>query len=327
MKTNFLKHIVLLGLLTGFSVLVQAQTLVEKASEAAFKSTAEVAPAVVDAAARTAWRGFTGGPLPTAEALRVASLPQTTVPASTITATTPSSLSATIHRSMPGLTTDFYTRIMHMPRTQALRTTIEKGGSRLNAGGPWSSVVEGEMTVPTLKGLTLDGFAGPSPEIPLPKGGNKIYGVRGLGLDEPAIRNILRNGLRLQDLGKNAGDLGVLLRTTNLSSAAPVTRSMMKNAIEESQVTWLTPNPQVAAFYARRNSFEDGKIPVLVTVRNERTIGTDANFEVAHDIPAENIVEMSALVKGPDGNPIWVRLSLMPDQSFRINPYRLRLEP
>ncbi len=216
----------------------------------------------------------------------------------------------------PGVVVRYEQKINQKSLQQALRRVVELRGTRPAKG--WPKVFSYSLTVPSLEGLTLDGLAKNAaafPELPIPT--NKIYLYRGMGLDENALRNILKNGLRPQDTGKDANELNTQLRLLNLGTM-PVTQDMLKD-LQVAQ-TYLAPNAKDPVHYAFLNSFEQGRVPVVVTVRGWRK--GDYVHVLDQTVPAADFVEVSVLVKGPKGSPIWCRVRLGEDgSSLVLTPY------
>ena len=213
----------------------------------------------------------------------------------------------------PRVVLSFEKNIRKKTHRQALRRVAELRESD-NKG--WVKIISQGLVTPHLTGLTLDGYAGDVPaRAPVPT--NKIYLYRGMGLDENALRSVLKNGLRVQDSGKEANAVGVQMRLLSLGTM-PATEEMIRQT--DVKQTYLTPRADETLHFAYMHSFEDGKIPVIVTVRNWRK--TNSHHVVAEDIPTSDFVEVSALIKGPDGKPIWSRVQLAPDgESFIFTPY------
>ena len=223
-----------------------------------------------------------------------------------------------IARKYPGAVLSFEKNIRQKTQQQALRRVAEL---RQSGNKGWVKTMPQALTTPHLTVLTLDGYAGDVPaSAPVPT--NKIYLYRGMGLDENALRNVLKNGLRVQDAGKEANAIGVQMRLLSLGTM-PATEDMIRQT--DIKQTYLTPRANETLHFAYMHSFADGKIPVVVTVRNWRK--TNDHHVVAEDIPASDFVEVSALIKGPEGTPIWSRVQLAPDgESFIFTPYIPRAE-
>ena len=98
----------------------------------------------------------------------------------------------------------------------------------------------------------------------------------------------------------------------------PVSRQMLQDL--DVRQTYLTPQAQETLHFAYMHSFEEGRIPVVVTVRGWRK--NNSYHVVLEDIPPSDFVEVSALIRGPQGTPIWCAVSLAEDgYSFVFTPY------
>lgn len=100
----------------------------------------------------------------------------------------------------------------------------------------------------------------------------------------------------------------------------PVSSNLLKDMYAKQ--TNLTTDPQGTIHYVSMHSFTQGKVPVIVTVRNWRPKGWIGYFVTKEDIPASDFVEVSALVRGPNNKPLWCRVSLAEDgHSLVFAPY------
>ena len=199
---------------------------------------------------------------------------------------------------------------------QALRRAVELRGMR--PATPWPKTQpQAAITVSSMKGLTLDGFTGDVGRAPVPK--NNIYLYRGMGLDEKALRNVLKNGLRARDTGSEANAVELQTRLVQ-GGTMPISSDLLKDM--HTQQTNLTTDPQGTLHYVYLHSFTQGKVPVIVTVRNWRPKGHNGYFVTKEDIPVSDFVEVSAFVQGPNNTPIWCRVSLAEDgHSLVFAPY------
>lgn len=199
---------------------------------------------------------------------------------------------------------------------QALRRAVELRGPR--PATPWPKTQpQASITVSTMKGLTLDGYTGSVGRAPVPK--NNIYFYRGMGLDENALRNVLKNGLRVRDTGSEANAVEFQTRLVQ-GGTMPLTSDLLKDM--RRQQTNLTTDPQGTLHYVYLHSFTEGKVPVIVTVRNWRPKGFKGYFVTGEDIPVSDFVEVSAFVQGPNNTPLWCRVSLAEDgHSLVFAPY------
>ena len=288
--------------LTVSFVAAQAQTLqkgVTKLPQALGKNAAREAAAIP-----AAWSKYPAI-LPAAAAHMPAAAPLAA----------PSSLKARAAQKFPGAVVKYEQRVNGLSLHKALRRVVELRGVRPPNG--WPKTLPHSITVPDLTGLTLDGFTDILPAPPVPT--NKIYLYRGMGLDGDALRNMLQNGLRPEDAGQNANDLGRLMRMGSMGTM-PVTQDMMKD-LDVKQIN-LATNSVEPASYAARNSFENGRIPVVVTVRGWRNPNYQGYHLVTETIPPADFVEVSIFIQGPSGTPLWCRVTLAEDgHSFVIAPY------
>ena len=199
---------------------------------------------------------------------------------------------------------------------QALRRAVELRGFR--PANPWPKIQSNAaIKVSTMRGLTLDGYRGAIGPAPVPK--NNIYLYRGMGLDENALRNVLKNGLRVRDTGPEANAVELQTRLVQ-GGTMPVSSNLLKDMYAKQ--TNLTTDPQGTIHYVSMHSFTQGKVPVIVTVRNWRPKGWIGYFVTKEDIPVSDFVEVSALVRGPNNKPLWCRVSLAEDgHSLVFAPY------
>ena len=136
------------------------------------------------------------------------------------------------------------------------------------------------------------------------------YLYRGLSLhqDGQSVRNILENGLRTDDAGDHSNYLLMALASSGRSAAA----------VAGKKFTNLTQAPDVALGYALRRSYTEDSFPVLVAVTGEENYGPIV--QVDHDIPAEQITSLVALLRVND-QPTWCLLQ-WEDGAFQITPFK-----
>lgn len=116
----------------------------------------------------------------------------------------------------------------------------------------------------------------------------------------------------------------VNVQTHLCSSGTMPTSSYVLEKIDTRQ-TFLTTRAESTLHFAALNSFQEGRIPVIVTVRNWRTPETSVFVAIRETIPASDFTEVSAFIKGPDGEPLWCRVELAADgESFVFTPYAPR---
>lgn len=230
----------------------------------------------------------------------------------------PSSLKARAAQKFPGALVKYEQRVNGLSLQQALRRIVELRGVR--PPNAWPKTLPHSITVPDLNGLTLDGFTDILPVPPIPT--NNIYLYRGMGLDASELRNVLQNGLRPEDVGKDANALGTQMRLISMGTMPP-SRNMLKEL--DVKQTNLATSSDETAHYAALYSFENGRIPVVVTVRGWREPRHKGYHLINKIIPPADFVEVSIFVQGPSGEPVWCRVTLAEDgHSFIITPYAPR---
>ncbi len=150
------------------------------------------------------------------------------------------------------------------------------------------------------------------PPLPLMQRPNYLY--RGLSLDRDgeSLRKILHHGLLLQDVGHFSNSLLMSLANTPHDAAA----------ISSTKYTNLAQSPQTALQYAFRkvNIDSDDVLPVVISVTDLEEHG--AVVRVQHDISAEHLSEVTALLKIND-TPTWCSVKLE-GSNFKITPYEIK---
>lgn len=154
-----------------------------------------------------------------------------------------------------------------------------------------------EFAAPNIPEQTL-------PEFPFQNQRGLIY--RGMALDTKgkAIRNILENGLRTQDVGRESNTLLYSLAGTNTRSAA--IRQPLIN---------LTDSGNDAVMWANR--LRKNEILVVTVVKSSRT---GSVITSSKDIPATDIYAQTALLK-INGKLTWCKLELE-GNDLRVTPYQ-----
>lgn len=154
-----------------------------------------------------------------------------------------------------------------------------------------------EFAVPNTPEQTL-------PEFPFQNQRGLIY--RGMALDAngKAIRNILKNGLRTQDVGRESNTFLYSLAGPNARTAA--VRKPMIN---------LTDSGNDAVMWANRLRKEE--ILVVTVVKSN---STGAIITSSTDIPVDDIYAQTALLK-VNGKPTWCKLELE-GNDLRVTPYQ-----
>ena len=197
---------------------------------------------------------------------------------------------------------------------QALRRVSETLGPRPNR--PWPQTTQGTLEVASFDGLTLDGYTGDTPTMPIPT--NNIYLYRGMGLDADGLRNVLQNGLRVEDVKTGASAIDIQSRLLSVGTM-PVSSEMLQPFAEKQ--TYLAVHAERTVHFAYMHAFEEGKLPVIVVVDKKWRV-SDGDHVITQDIPAADLKEVAILVNGPQDTPIWCKVSLAQDgQRFVLAPY------
>ncbi len=163
-----------------------------------------------------------------------------------------------------------------------------------------------EAKVPSFANLTIGSEV--APLLPFAQTPGKMYRGLGLPADGKAIRNILQNGLRLEDVGSDSCNLLLSMACNDRNVGALRQMSQVK-------FTNLTNSPLFAFQYASRNT-NGNNVPVIISVHG---VPEDKIVRVDYDIPAEQIDEVIALVNW-NGVPTWCRVTLTED-AFKLTPY------
>lgn len=149
------------------------------------------------------------------------------------------------------------------------------------------------------------------PALPLLARPNYLY--RGLSLesDGSGLRRILHHGLLLQDVGQFSNSLLMSLASTPQDAAE----------ISKLKYTNLAQSPHTALQYSfRKVNTSSDVLPVIVSVKGIEENG--AVVRVQHDIPAEHLPEVTALLKIND-TPTWCSVKLE-GSGFKITPYEIK---
>lgn len=140
----------------------------------------------------------------------------------------------------------------------------------------------------------------------------KVIAYRGLALpaDGEAIRNILINGMRTQDVSTHSGTFLRALSAGNRETLRQLSTHPIIN---------VTSKPSKASFWGKLRSV-DGKCPILAIVKMKGNFqGKSVEF-VTQDIPASQIEEMVVLLN-IDNNLTWCKVHLNTDNTLMITPY------
>ena len=151
----------------------------------------------------------------------------------------------------------------------------------------------------------------PKPMVPhVPQPGTIAYRGLALATDGNSVRNILKNGLRLQDAGEENS-------TLRLAYASHGGYAAMRFLLEN-PVTNLTYGPRSAASWGARRLAQD--LPILTIVKVKGTFDGDSLETVTEDIPASQIEELAVRLN-LNGNLTWCKVTLQPDDTFILTPY------
>lgn len=151
----------------------------------------------------------------------------------------------------------------------------------------------------------------PKPTVPfLPLAGEVAYRGLSLSADGDSIRNILTNGLRLQDAGEENS-------TLRLAYASHGGYYAMRHLLEN-PVTNITYGPNSAATWGAKHLGHS--LPILTIVKIKGNFLGDSMETVTEDIPASQIEELVVRLN-LDDNLTWCKVQLNPDNSFTLTPY------
>lgn len=232
------------------------------------------------------------------------SVTKATTAASARLAAWESKVTGAVARSYPGLYVHAQT-LTGTPRITALRNTLEAGyvphrynpRPQLQEANSFTTADLTEFAVPNTQGQTL-------PELPFQNQRGLIYRGMALDADGKAIRNILKNGLRTQDVGRESN-------TRLYSMAGPNSRSA---AVRQPLIN-LTDSGNDAVRWANRLRKEE--ILVVTVVKSNRT---GSIITTPTDIPVDAIYAQTALLK-VNGKPTWCKLELE-GNDLRVTPYQ-----
>ena len=149
--------------------------------------------------------------------------------------------------------------------------------------------------------------SGPIPSVPFTQHPHYMYRGLGLDTDGKALRNILENGLRTQDVGRDNN-------TRRLSYAALGGRGTLQTVASQPVIN-LTNSPSTALHYAQY--YQEKGLLVLVVIKEKVKRGRI--ITTPEDIPARNIQAVAALLS-VNGKPSWCQIELE-EKGFLITPY------
>lgn len=170
---------------------------------------------------------------------------------------------------------------------------------------------EKSFTVASLENLVPTSQQMPNPVVPFVTEPKKIA-YRGLALssDGSAIKNLLQNGLRLQDAGKENSTLRMAYSShTGWKTMAQIAKNPVTN---------ISNTPQDAANWGARRLNKDRPILTLIKIKGEFQ-GKSIEI-VTTDIPADQIEEIAVRLN-IDGNLTWCKVQLGEDGALLLTPY------
>lgn len=149
----------------------------------------------------------------------------------------------------------------------------------------------------------------PDEPLPLLERPGVLYRGMALPADGEAVKNILQNGLRLEDLGSHA--------TTKLLAMSGGIRGLVSTR----PVTNLTSLPQDALYWGTQRTEPGKELLVIAVVKNQTQSGKVVLY--SDDIPAENI-DYLIVPLHLGSKPLWYKVELTEDSPygpFRLTPY------
>ena len=174
-----------------------------------------------------------------------------------------------------------------------------------------SLLTEKSFTTTDLRAFVPQHNQQPKPTVPfLAQSGEIAYRGLALSADGNSIRNIITNGLRLQDAGEENS-------TLRLAYASHGGFYAMRHLLEN-PVTNITYGPHSAASWGARRLSPD--LPILTIVKIKGSFDGDSMEVVTQDIPASQIEEVAVRLN-LDGNLTWCKVQLNADNSFTLIPY------
>lgn len=251
-----------------------------------------------------------------------------------------------IAQKHPRIYLGYQEKIKGLTHRQALREQLKLTGSHLARHWPFPTAtsvlavdhldglliersLQKKIDTSTTEGLYMVAYLGATevgesaPPFPIAYNGSRLF--RGMSLDEAGLRNILENGIRREDIKK----FGYRTNVLDLVIGKEKRQALVGDV---DVPVWTTHYSSLAASHALGNSVE-GKTPVVVTMigYQGRLEAKDPNVKdnggewhhvkIYEDIPVDNILQVTALLKGPDGTPVWCKVSLALDGRLLIEPY------
>lgn len=149
----------------------------------------------------------------------------------------------------------------------------------------------------------------PAEELPLLEEAGTLYRGMALPTDGKAVENILKNGLRLADVGNEANT-----RSLAVAGAMPGAGRILA----KTPVTNLTSFPAGAVTWAGKRITDEKTLIAIVAVSGQTQSGEIV--QLAHDIPAHQITHLLVPLT-LNGTPVWCNVQLAPEGGFLITPY------
>ena len=156
----------------------------------------------------------------------------------------------------------------------------------------------------------------PKPTVPFAANpGNIAYRGLALAADGTSVANILKNGLRLQDVGEDNN-------TLRIAYASHGGYAAIKSVLEP--VTNLTYGPNSAASWGA--SRLSNNLPILTVVKVRGTFEGSSVEIATEDIPASQIEEVIVRLNIEE-NSTWCKVELNEDNTFTLTPYEPNYQP
>lgn len=149
----------------------------------------------------------------------------------------------------------------------------------------------------------------PAEELPLATEPGILFRGLALPADGQAVQNILQNGLRVADTGKEAN-------TRNLAMGGGMPG--MGQALANTPVTNLTSFPMNAATWAVKRMTDEKQLIAIVAVNGQTQAGK--TVLVAQDIPADQITHLFVPLN-LNNAAVWCKIELTENSAFLVTPY------
>ncbi len=154
----------------------------------------------------------------------------------------------------------------------------------------------------------------PRPAMPfIAQPGTLAYRGLALAADGESLRNIITNGLRLQDVGEENN-------TLYMAYASHGGYAAMRHFIENPVIN-ITYGPQSAASWGARRLAP--QLPILTVIKIRGEWDGDSLEVSTTDIPPDQLEEIIVRLNIA-GHLTWCRLELLPNNHFLLTPYELQ---